>query len=355
MTTPAYEQVKVGTPGVGSLTSSLTMNATSGAGNSLYVAIMSKVSTSTASSPFNYVRANPAGDDPVAMTLVHSDTLKYESHKRLSLYKVDGLLADDYVVEIACNGLAAECAISAIAFELSDASSIEAFVANTHYTQIDSENGATSVTFPTLPSTGNFNSSEVFLIAVTGTGEGTASDLDWAPPTNWTQIGELPDSSSNKNALAVSYYVPESANAVSSIQYASTNADTYGRVGIMLALVPTGPSLTKKVRIVHQDDSLTSSITGVKVQVFANPTGSNWTGSPLFTVSDLAWEIEEVDSEDRSVLKITVPATNTWLTSGITLSVDDTVVCGGGIPGTEGALMGDSGFKGFVVGTVIEE
>lgn len=353
MAAPSFVSVEAFTQNVGSLTNnSCSFGSAVTAGTSFYAFIYTRVDSSTASDPIASVAAAPGGGGSSNMSLVAYKTLKYESNKRLSLYRLTGLANDTYTITVTCNGVAGSTSISGAVVNVSGDGSITALANNSTYNYIDSENGVNSITFPTLPASGSFNSNEVLLISASATSDGSDSDIQWQGATGHTQAVDQGDNTGGKGAFSLSHNTPASSNAISGLTYTSTDNDSFGRVGILLALVNESSPTIQKVKVVNEDDSITTS--GVKATVCQLPSGDHWIGRPIFTVSDLTWVVEDVGGTDKSVLYITIPDSTSWLVSGITIAADDILRVVGGEVGTGGDLMGDSGFKGIAEGTVIE-
>lgn len=354
MAAPSVNSVEAFTQNAGSLTNNTcSFSSAVPAGSTFYAFIATKVDTSTSSDPISSVSAAPGGGGSSNMSLVGFRTQKYESHKRLSLYRLTSLDNDTYTITVTCNGIAGSTSISGVVFNVTGDGSITALSLNNTYVTADSENGVSSVTFPSLPASSTFNSSEVLLLACSVASDGSDADLNWQVPTGFTGHVDLGDNTYGKIAIAAASRLPASTSAITGLTYSSVDTNLYGRIGFLVALVNESSPTIQKVKVVNEDDSITTS--GVKATVCQLPSGDHWIGRPIFTVSDLTWVVEDVGGTDKSVLYITIPDSTTWLVTGITIAADDILRVVGGEVGTGGDLMGDSGFKGIAEGTVIEE
>lgn len=353
MAAPSRVQIKALPQTNGTGTTTVTLDSACAAGNKLILFLFSDVTFANAADPV-VVEATPSGGSAVAMTLIGYRAWTYEAQRRVSAWQLADVTNAVYTIDVDANGSSGDADLRGFVVEVTGEHL--ALAENITFASAGSENGVLSVSVGPVPGSGEFSNDEIYALAFTAASNGTYSDIDWTTPSGWAALYDDGDGTSAKFPIAV-FDRTLSTSAGQTVVLASSVEDAYGRAGMALYFVASGPETQQKIRIEHGDSSL-NGVSGVTVEVFANPgEDETFTGSKLFEVSGLTWANEDIGGGIiRSVLEFNVPDAGNWFAPALApLTTGQSVVCGGGIPGTGGDLMGSAGFTGYAVGEVTEE
>ena len=324
-------------------------------GSSLYIFVAAKVDVAEATDPMQITYTKDGGA-PVVVTPVARRGLQWEAFKAVTFARVQNVDAGDYAINITLNGDASNAYVIGAAYEIAGAGNLYPLSEGDTLRLLFSGNNASSLGPFTLPGSGTFSSNEILLLtALIFSDDPTETDVDPLPPTGHTLRHEQADLTLGKQGFAM-YDATLSSNAQINPTFSSTSPNDYGRAGIMVALVNLGGTTQKKILIEHERDDDLDGTTGVTVEVFANPgEGHPWTGTKLFKVENCEWHNEDIEGTIKTVMRFDVPAVESWYTSQVTLSDEDTCVVIGGIPRPQGHPCGPGGFVAGAVGVVYEE
>ena len=269
-----------------------------------------------------------------AMTRYGDYAFQYESNKVLSVWYKDGITGTPSSVSIT-PGVADssnEMTVCAVEVDSNDSGTF-APVNVVHNT---SENAAADLV---LGPTGTFVFEDNLLFAVVSNNNGSTADIGWITPSGWTASATQPDGTSGKYTLAVYTKQNTGSTTAVSVTTDSTTDDVYGRNGVIFAIRGSSAGLTKKVKIFATASA--ASVANVIVDVFpAADTGLCGSSARYFTKASNTFEASL--ESGKAVLKVADSSING-------LAVDDPVVVVGQ------TADGTKGWRGVVVGTIIEE